>query len=174
MESDVQLVKPALELKEEYRSFRLEWMESGEKHIPTAVTYDPSDFPALVTRFEQAEQGIGLPEGWVPDSTYWLVHRNGRILGSISIRHRLNAFLTNIGGHIGYGIRPSERGKGHAVRMLALALPEAKKLGLERVLITCDAHNIPSERTILRNGGAEDVPYLRENGEITKRFWITL
>lgn len=189
---ELRLIKPDVGMEEAYVGFRQEWLDKGEANMPTVLQEDASDFAALVARLEAAEQGAGLPDGWVPYSTYWLVNGGGRILGVVTIRHRLNSFLNHIGGHIGYGIRPAERGKGYAVRMLALALPEAKKLGLERVLVTCDATNTASERTIRRNGGVEDIPTARRgngnerghedrdgdgNGDadgVTKRFWIDL
>lgn len=185
---ELRLIKPDVGMEESYVGFRQEWLDKGEANMPAVLKEDAGDFAALVARLEAAEQGAGLPEGWVPYSTYWLIGESSRILGIITIRHRLNAFLNHIGGHIGYGIRPAERGKGYAVKMLALALPEAKKLGLDRVLVTCDANNTASERTIRHNGGVEDTPTARSgNGHedrdgdgnrdadgVTKRFWIDL
>ena len=91
----------------------------------------------------------------------------------IDIRHSLNEHLFNFGGHIGYSVRKSERRKGYATRMLALALEECRRLGILRVLVTCDSENIASERTILINGGVLEntVP---EDGRFTRRYWITL
>ena len=90
---------------------------------------------------------------FVPAHAYFLATENKRILGAINIRHSLNDYLFNFGGHIGYGIRPSERGQGYASLMLSLSLPIAKELGLSRVLITCDKSNLASAKTIIKNGG---------------------
>jgi len=77
------------------------------------------------------------------------------------------------GGHIGYGIRPSERQKGYATTGLQLALEEARKRGLDQVLLTCGVDNLASRRVILANGGQEIEPTVR-NGRETRRFIISL
>lgn len=86
----------------------------------------------------------------------------------IDIRHRLNDYLLNFGGHIGYSVRKSERQKGYTTEMLALALIECMKLNIKRVLITCDKDNIASAKTIINNGG------ILEGSGITQRYWINL
>ena len=91
------------------------------------------------------------------------------VIGFLAIRHRLNDFLLEEGGHIGYSVRPARRGEGHATRALALALDRAAELGIDRVLVTCDEDNEPSRRTIEGNGGVlEDV----RKGK--RRYWIDL
>jgi predicted acetyltransferase len=88
-------------------------------------------------------------------------------LGSLAIRHELNDFLLNEGGHIGYSVRPSARRRGHAVKALADALPMARELGIFRALITCDEDNAGSRATIEKNGGIyEDT----RNGK--RRYWV--
>ncbi len=78
------------------------------------------------------------------------------------------------GGHIGYGVRPSERRKGYATQMLALALERCKGLELDRVLITCDKNNSASAATILRAAACWKTRFWEKNGEITQRYWINL
>lgn len=92
--------------------------------------------------------------------------------GAVNIRHRLSEFLFNAAGHIGYGIRPSERRKGFATVLLQLSLIEAKKLGIEDVLVVCDAGNVGSEKTIINNGGKPDTDFIEDDGNIIKRYWI--
>ena len=75
------------------------------------------------------------------------------MVGAVNIRHKLNEYLLQYGGHIGDGIRPGERGKGYATRMISLALEECKKLGIRKVLMVCDKENIGSAKSILKNGG---------------------
>ena len=91
----------------------------------------------------------------------------------IDIRHRLNDYLLNFGGHIDYSVRKSERQKGYATEMLALALIECMKLNIKRVLITCDKDNIASAKTIINNGGILENEILEGSG-ITQRYWINL
>lgn len=111
------------------------------------------------------------PDGWVPATQYVLLSGEGRILGMIDLRRRCNAYLAEIGGHIGYSVRPSERRKGYAVRMLQLVLDEAKRIGLNRVLVTCDADNEASRRTIERCGGVFE-RMTQDDGAPIRRYWI--
>ena len=84
---------------------------------------------------------------------YWLVdEETSRFIGEVSIRHRLNAALERIGGHIGYGVRVTEQGKGMGTLMLKLALEKAAQMGLKQVLITCDEENAASARVMEKNG----------------------
>ena len=115
-----------------------------------------------------------VPEGLVPSSTYLGVReKDNYIVGMIDIRHYLNEYLTQAGGHIGYGVRKTERNKGYAKQMLKLALEKCKELKIKKVLITCDEDNIASEKVILSaNAKLEDIRNV--DGENKKRFWIDL
>ncbi|WP_127591374.1 GNAT family N-acetyltransferase [Paenibacillus lautus] len=170
--NDVRLVKPQQELKNEYLSFYQEWKESGEDMVPWVISKDPSDFLGMLKELSNQEKGISVKEGWVTDSTFWLVDNHHRVLGAVNIRHQLTEHLYNAGGHIGYGIRPSARLRGYATKLLELSLIEAKKLGINDVLVVCDADNVGSERTIIRNGGKPDTDYIEEDGNVVKRYWI--
>lgn len=105
------------------------------------------------------------PEGFVPDTELWWVEGDD-FLGRIGIRHRLTPLLLEMGGHIGYDVRPSARRHGHATEMLRKALTVAHELGIDPALITCDVDNVGSRAVIERNGGVlED----ERNGKL--RFW---
>ncbi|GMK37151.1 acetyltransferase [Paenibacillus sp. CCS19] len=168
----VQLVKPTTELREAYLDFYQEWVDSGEDMVPWVISKDPTDFDAMVQSLLNNEKDENLPAGWVPDSTYWLVTANNKVIGAVNIRHRLSEKLFNSGGHVGYGIRPTERRQGYATQLLAMALEKTKELGIEKVLVVCDEFNTASARTILRNGGSADVSFTDENGKEVLRFWI--
>lgn len=174
MKSIVYLTKPTVELKSEYLSFYQEWKDSGEDMIPWVISKDPSNFKGMIQSLLDSEKGKNVPENWVPDSTYWLVNENKKVLGVVNIRHRLTDKLFNSGGHIGYGIRPSERRKGYATQLLSLSLSKAKGLGLHKVLVVCDKNNIGSAKTILKNGGVPEMDFIEDDGKIVKRFWIQL
>ena len=143
--------------------------------VPAAVdNVELNEMPELLRNWSA---GINLPEGFVPGSTYWLVRDDSTILGALSLRHRLNDTLREIGGHIGYAIRPSARSKGYATRMLSLALPKARTLGLHRVLITCTRENSASARVIEKNGGlleAEKPVVHKGKSFILRHYWIEL
>ncbi|MBU0766936.1 GNAT family N-acetyltransferase [Patescibacteria group bacterium] len=100
-------------------------------------------------------QGLNLRKDWVPASTFWLIDNN-QFIGEVTIRHELTEYLRNVGGHIGYWIRPSERKKGYGTVILKLALEKAKEIGLKKILVTCDETNIGSKKIIEANGGALD------------------
>lgn len=123
---NVSLLTPTTDLQEEYLDFYIEWKDSGETMIPWVISKNPANFPAMVQELLDAHNGINIPETWVPDSTYWLVTNNNRIVGAVNIRHSLTEHLFNAGGHIGYGIRPSERRKGYATKLLALSLEKRR------------------------------------------------
>ena len=111
-------------------------------------------------------------EDRVPGLTYFLVRESdNKIIGMANIRLYLNESLKREGGHIGYGIRPTERRKGYATAMIDLALEEAKKLGIHRVLMCCDKENIASAKSIINNGGILENEVV-VNGVTEQRYWI--
>ncbi|HEX2774376.1 MAG TPA: GNAT family N-acetyltransferase [Micromonosporaceae bacterium] len=106
------------------------------------------------------------PEGWVPSTTLWWVEGD-EYLGRIAIRHRLTRALREVGGHIGYDVRPTARRQGHATAMLHAALPATRALGIDPALITCDADNVASRLVIEHNGGRLAD---QRNGKL--HFWV--
>ena len=113
-------------------------------------------------------------QGFVPSSTYLAVRvEDDKLLGMIDIRHKLNEYLFNFGGHIGYSIRKSERRKGYAKETLGQALGKCREMGLDKVLITCDKENIASASTIKSQGGVLENE-VNEEDEIVQRYWINL
>ena len=115
----------------------------------------------------QKETGINLPENRVPSIQFVLFDDVGRALGFLNLRLRLNEGLLNYAGHIGYSIRPSERGKGYAKETLRQGLQVAKEKNIKKALVTCSVNNPASRAVILANGGIfEDA----RNG--VERYWI--
>lgn len=112
----------------------------------------------------------------VQASTYFAVRvSDENVVGCIELRHTLNESLAVIGGHIGFSVVPAERRKGYATKMLKLMLPEAKKAGLDKVLLTCDTDNIASYKTVEACGGVkeQEEPY-ELDGELYYKYWITV
>ena len=170
----LRLVRPDESWLEEIRAYRAEFLaadSSMDGAGPLRRFEDPADWLEMVRCYEDP---AAVPEGKVP-ATELLCVRGGRILGMLQIRHRLNAYLEQFAGHIGYSVRPSERRKGVATRMLALALPLCRQLGLRRVMIACQPWNEGSRRTILANGGIyEKTVHEPERNVDLERYWITL
>lgn len=167
------LIEPAETLENEYNDCIKDFQSTGEKLIPFVLEYDSRNFPALIEKLRGYSKGIDLPAGFVEHSTYWLVNNDKEILGVINIRHTLTEKLKRKGGHMGFGIRPSERRKGYGTEMLKMALGKAKQLGLGKVLITCNKENVASAKVIQKNGGKLVSEELVEN-EIIQRYWIEI
>ena len=167
----LKLIKLDEQYKPQLTDMMDEWTATGETIIPYAIRKcDYHDFPSYLASLEVTQPADGL----VPDSTYFCLDTERSIfVGAVNIRHYLSEGLLLSGGHIGDGIRPSERGKGLGTRMIALALDKCRELGIERVLMCCDSDNFASARTIEKNGGVlENV--IDDGGAPVKRYWITL
>lgn len=147
-----------------------EWYSTGEKIIPYAIRKtDYHDFKEYIENIEVKDDGSNL----VPDSTFFCLDEERNIfVGAVNIRHYLNESLLLNGGHIGDGVRPSERRKGIATQMIHLALLECKKMGIERVLMVCDKENTGSAKSIIKNGGVLENE-INVDGVIEQRYWIS-
>jgi predicted acetyltransferase len=171
---EIKLIKPTIEYKNEYLDMVAEWRATGEPFTPFSLAEDPSDFEAMLTRLAGYTRGVGVREGFVPNSTFWLVRDDRKVLGAVNVRHYLNDRLKFSGGHIGYGVRPSERRNGYAKEMLRQALIIARGTGIRKVLLMCDKDNISSARTIMANGGVLDSEDVDKEGTAFQRYWISI
>ena len=166
---NIRLVTLTEEYKEQLFEMMDEWCATGEKIVPYAIRrLDYRNFENYCNNLEIRDDSSGL----VPDSTFFCLDEDRNIMvGAVNIRHYLNESLLLNGGHIGDGVRPSERRKGIATKMIALALDECRKLGIEKVLMVCDKDNTGSAKSIINNGGVLENE-VEVDGVIEQRYWI--
>lgn len=169
----LRLVKINDAYKEQLFDMMDEWTAMGEKIVPYAIRKcDYHDFDNYIADLV-GEETIEL-EGWVPATTFFCLDEERNIfVGAVNIRHYLNDSLLLNGGHIGDGVRPSERRKGIATAMIGLALEECRRLGINKVLMVCDKKNIGSAKSIQNNGGVLENEVIID-GVTEQRYWIEL
>jgi len=168
----MELIFPTMEHKQAALEFRQEHIDYKETHIHGSSGFlKASDYEGWLDKITNARTMV--PTGLVNASTYFAVVE-GRIVGTVQVRHALNEELYNANGHIGYNVRPSERRKGYGTRMLALALERCRELGIDKVLVTCDKDNVISAKTIMKNGGVFENEFVEEDGNIIRRYWVTM
>jgi len=160
------------QLIEMIQEWKLDIKNNHTNSSPASIfRHDPNDFDSYVSHLE-----VKKPQNnYVKDSVYFLLDETqNKLLGAVNIRHELNDILMKSGGHIGLGIRPTERNKGYGSEILRLSLIKCKALNISKVLITCDQTNLASKKNIIKHGGKEDVPFINDKDETILRYWITL
>ena len=177
MSSDLglSLIPPSLAYEAQILAYREELWQADGHHLQGVGGLDELSVPQWLELLEKKSKSETCPEGLVPDSVFLCVRaKDDRLVGIINIRHTLNDYLSLFGGHIGYAIRPDERGKGYANEQLRLGLLECGKLGINPILLTCLTDNAASRRTIIKNGGVFEGIQAREDGSRFERHWIDL
>ena len=178
---EILLVEPQMSYAEDLWAFRQEIMVyddgnddqfAGCKSLDISHSAEEWISICELRKNEETYREAGVA---VPSHTYLAVRKSdNRIVGVIELRHHINhPILCTWGGHCGYSVRPSERGKGYAKEMLRLNLQNAKKMGIDKLLVPCDEKNIASEKTILANGGVYENT-IDVDGSKTKRYWIKI
>ncbi|WP_226638659.1 GNAT family N-acetyltransferase [Bacillus tropicus] len=170
----MKLLKPTYEYSKQITEYRDAFLHADEQpHGSSSL----QNFDSLDEWFEKVsiqEVGENLQGNRVPSSQF-LSFEKGELIGFVNIRHRLNEELLRESGHIGYSVHPDKRRQGYVTKQLKLALGEAQKLGLKKVLITCDKSNVGSAKTIQKVGGVlEDEVASSHTSEIVQRYWIEI
>ncbi|MBR5502816.1 MAG: GNAT family N-acetyltransferase [Oscillospiraceae bacterium] len=173
---DFVLLRPTAAYAQQIGEYRQEFLAAGSSMDgtgPLSRIEDPLEYVALCEALENPET---VPPHLVPATQFLFVRRqDDKLVGMLQVRHCFNDYLRQYGGHIGYSVRPGERRRGVAKKMLQAALPFCREVGIEKLLITCIDGNTGSEKTILANGGVNENTVLEPNEKVyLKRFWITL
>ena len=170
------LIKPDITYQEDISSFRQEMLDANSQVDGAAPLGRMENIAEWLDYNRRSENEDTVPANWVTSEQYVYVREaDNQVVGLIQFRHYFNDFLEKYGGNIGYSVRPSERRKGYAKRMLSDCLKVCKAYGLGRVLITCVKGNEGSKKTILSNGGIyESTVYCELDGVYLERYWITL
>lgn len=177
----IELIEPQLKYADDIWSFRQEILEcdaESEDQFAGCISLDVSESAEewiRICELRKSEETCGEVGTTVPSHVYLAVRRSDeKVVGVIDLRHHINhPILGTCGGHCGYSVRPSERGKGYAKEMLRLNIQNAKALGIPKLLITCDVTNEASEKTILANGGVYEKT-IEVDGSELKRYWIVV
>lgn len=153
MRQSLILRAPKLTDKLAFMRFYQNYVENDPENV-SFHTQGFEDFDKHIQLIQFLSRGEHLPKHAVPTTQLWAFNQAGEMVGTLSIRHNIsNLYLENEAGHIGYDVAPKFRGRGYAKIMLKLAQTEMKKIGLEKVLITCQDNNIASKKVILDSGG---------------------
>jgi len=159
----MQLVEPSSAYEASYRAYLVELGDA--QRIPYPLCYPSEPFDQLIQNLLGQSRGVGIAEGFVPNSTY--------IVGVSNLRHALTPSLENVGGHIGFGVRPSEQRKGNGTELLRLTIEQAISIGLTRLLLTCNKDNVGSARVITANNGTLANEFMEpQTGKVVQRYWI--
>lgn len=169
----IHLREPSESDREQVMAYREEFLSIGSRMDGTSALDQYEDFDAWLTAIRNLERPETTPAGFVPATQYLALDEHEHLVGMTNLRHHLNDYLLNYGGHIGYSVRPSERQNGYATQMLRLTLEKAKERGIGKVRICCDHYNVASAKTIRANGGVlEDELFDSSDGMLTQRYWI--
>ena len=165
---------PTIEDEKIIMDYKREFIENNDSLDGTAGLSKHDDYKKWYQAVIDNSNKETVHDGLVEASTYLAISiENGKLIGMIDIRHRLNEYLEKFGGHIGYSVRKSERRKGYATEILDLGLKECLKLEIKKVLLTCDKKNIGSAKTIINNNGILENELAKVN-TVTQRYWIDI
>ena len=150
---EIQLVRPTLKHRDEALRFREEFYRNGEPVINGSEMLDRMEsYEEWLRCVDRNSDPATVSPDWVVTDTFFALDNEDRIVGIIDFRHELKGFLTDF-GHCGYSVRPCERKKGYATKMLAKIITVAKAAGLPSLSLSVERTNTPSVKTIIRNGG---------------------
>ena len=172
----IQLVHPAKKHEAAVLEYIEEHFSNGENFLHgSSLLIEMESYDAWLEHLAKQSDKTTVSSDWVVSTTLLAIRKSDqKILGTIDIRHELNDFLQAFGGHIGCGVRPSERRKGYATEILRLGLAYCQPLGLEKVMVACYKENSPSAQMIQKNGGVLEREFTHVDGKMVQVYWINL
>jgi len=173
---EIRLVIPMAEHEAAARAFAEEVISTDSDGIHGSSYLREVEYSVWLDNIKRSAVGEAR-EGLSPADTHFGIRvSDGAIVGITNLRFRLDSeFMQKFGGHIGYTVRPTERGRGYAKQMLKMMLDRCREQGIYRVLITYDPENAALYRTIEACGGImeNELPYPGTD-ELVRRYWIEL
>ncbi len=175
-----QLISPSIDMAEAFITAAQDYRAHGERCYQRELEERGLDldrhfdFGEYIRAVKADADGDSLAPDRAPQSSFWLIDDSRRVIfGTSRLRHYLTAENEIVGGHIGYDVPPSQRRNGYGTVLLKMTLQKAREMGLNRVLVTCDADNVGSQKVILHNGGVlENEVYSDEDRKMVMRYWI--
>jgi predicted acetyltransferase len=169
----IRLVLPTKKHEAQIKEYIEEHIRNGEPDLHGGSLVEKKPYDEWLTQIKNNADEKTVSPDWVLSSVFFAVCGN-KIIGIIDIRHTLNRFLKDYGGHIGYGVRPSERNKGYATEILKQGLAYCDKIGLREIMLACYKDNIASRRTIEKCGGKLEREFVYSDGKTVQIFWIKM
>ncbi len=173
---EIELQLPTHQHKNGAEEFKQEFFHNNESIIHGSALFDQMNYEDWLANTVKNQSPETVSEDWVVTTTFFAVRKaDKKIVGMVDIRHNLeHDFLAGFAGHIGFSVRPSERKKGYATKILALGISYAKTLNLEKVMLGCFADNLSSIRTIEKCGGVLTQVKPFHDGRTVNIYWIHL
>ncbi len=172
------LVKPTKEHEKQVIEYKAEHFKNGEEIIHACSRWDKMDnYDEWLELLERNSKEETRDKNWTVSTNFLGIREcDNKVVGMVNIRHKLTTdFLRNYAGHIGYGVRPTERRKGYVTQMFRKALEYCKnELKLEKVMVSCNKNNEGSKKTIINAGGVLEREFITDEGENVQIYWITL
>ena len=174
--TDLELIRPNPAHEMQALDYIKEHEDNNEFELHGGALLEKSEsFASWLKQLAENSDKLTIHNDWVISSTFFAIRKSDeKIIGMVDIRHELNDFLRSYGGHIGIGIRPTERKKGYAIEITKKAIKYCKGIGLSKVMVACYKENIASRKVILKCGGIFEKEFMFSDQKVVQVFWITI
>lgn len=171
---ELELIFPTSEYRQQLEEYMQEHIDNNEHELVGDGGFDVlRDFDKWLEKINNDLSEKTIKGSSIPSTVYLGVRKtDNKVVGILQIRHKLSDYLYQNAGHIGDGVRPSERRKGYATEMIGLAIKKCEKMGMKKILMICDKENIGSAKSIMNNGGILEDEIVTDDGKVNQRYWI--